>query len=124
MKEILLSLSLSLILTLAVELALALILGVRRGKDLFIIALANILTNPAVNYCAYWAFRLFTTHSIYTVLIIILLEISAVFAEFIIYRRLLSYERVGKLKLSLLLNAASFLTGIVISAFMTLFAAL
>ena len=122
MKGILLSLCLSLILTLAVELLLALLLGVRRGKDIFIIALVNILTNPVVNYCSNWAFLLFSVRSVYSALIVAALEIAAVIVEFLIYRRLLSYDRIGKLKLSLLLNGASFLMGIVVSAVMMLFA--
>ncbi|MBQ3264921.1 MAG: hypothetical protein IJH07_04000 [Ruminococcus sp.] len=122
MKEILLSLCLSLILTLAVELTLALLLKVRSGKDLFIIALANLLTNPAVNYGSYWAFYLFGTRSVYTVLIVAALETAAVFIEFLIYRRLLSFDRIGKLRLSILLNGASFLAGVAVSAVMTLFA--
>ena len=115
MKSILISLLLSLALTLAVELSLALILKVRKDKDLAIIALANFLTNPVVNYCYYWAVYLFTERSIYTILILVALEAAAVFVEFLIYRSLLTYDRIGKLKLSLLLNAASFLTGVIIS---------
>ena len=115
MQNILLSLLLGLILTLAVELTLAFLLKIRRGKDLFVIALANLLTNPVVNYCYYWAIACFTAKSVYTVLILTALELATVFIEFLIYRRLLSFERFGKLKLSLLLNGASFLTGLIIS---------
>ncbi len=123
MKGILLSLLISLALTLVVELSFALILKVRNKKDLFVIGLANILTNPVVNYCYYWAIFLFGEHSVYTILIITALEIAAVFAEFFLYRRLLTEQRIGKLKLSLLLNAASFAAGWVVTGMLRLFAA-
>lgn len=114
MSGILLSLLQSLLLTLTVELFLAFALGVRHGKDLFIVALVNLLTNPVVNYCSYWAIYFFTARSVCTVLIMLALELSAVFVEFLIYRRLLTYDRIGKLKLSFLLNGASFLMGVLI----------
>ena len=115
MRAILLSLAASLALTLAVEITLAAALKIRSGKDLLVIGLANLLTNPVVNYVSYWAILLFTLRSIYTVLIIAALEAAAVFIEFLIYRQLLAYDRIGKLKLSLLLNGASFAAGLIIS---------
>ena len=121
MKALLFSLLLSLVITLATELSLALLLKVRSGKDLLVIALVNLLTNPIVNYCAYWMLYLFGLRSIYTILVIILLEAAAVLTEFLIYRQLLLYERIGKLKLSLLLNGASFLAGLAVSGIIALF---
>ena len=115
MSGILISLAASLALTLTAELLLAVLLKVRSGMDLLVIALANILTNPAVNYCANWTFYLFGMNSAYTILIILSLEAAAILIEFLIYRKLLSYDRIGKLKLSLLLNGASFLTGLAAS---------
>lgn len=115
MSDILLPLLFSLVLTLAVELTLALLLQVRRGKDLFVIALVNILTNPIVNYCYYWAIFFFSEHSVYTYLILAVLEIAAVIIEFLLYRSLLSYDRIGKLKLSIILNSASFIAGLLLT---------
>ena len=37
------------------------------------------------------------------------------FGEALLYRKLLSYRRIGALRLSLLLNAASFAAGLVIA---------
>ena len=120
MKTILLSLLVSLLLTLAVELILALALKVRSKKDLLVIALANLLTNPLVNYCYDWAVYLFTARSVYTILILAGLELFAVLTEFLIYKLLLSYDRIGKLKLSFLLNGASFLAGLLLSGLLRL----
>lgn len=118
MSGILRSLFLSLFVTLAAELLFAYLLRVRRPRDLLVVALVNILTNPIVNYGYYWAVYLFPDRSIYTVLIVALLEVGAVLTEYVIYRCLLSYDRIGKLKLSLLLNAASFVTGLLVSGAM------
>ena len=120
MGLILISLLRSLIPTLIVELYLAAALRVHSGKDLLVIALANILTNPIVNYCYYWAIYLFSEHSVYSWLILLALEVFAVVTEFVIYRFLLSYDRIGKLKLSLLLNGASFLFGLLLSLLLKL----
>lgn len=113
MNSVVTSLLTSLGITLIAELSLSLLLGIS-GKDLAIIAAANLLTNPAVNYCAYWAIFLFTYRNPYTILIILILELLAVFIEFLIYKPLLRFERFGKLKLSFLLNGASFLAGIIV----------
>ena len=114
MNSVIVSLLLSLALTLTVELSLSLLLKVR-GKDLLIISLANLLTNPVVNYCSYWAFYLFGFRSVHTLAIIILLEVGAVFIEYFIYKHLISFDRFGKLKLSLILNGGSFIAGIAVS---------
>ena len=46
------SLVLSLIMTWLLELAFAFLLRIRRGKDLLLILLVNLITNPAVVYLA------------------------------------------------------------------------
>ena len=116
MGLILISLLRSLLLTLVIELFLAAALKMHSGKDLLIVALANILTNPIVNYCYYWAIYFFSAYSIYTILILLALEVFAVFTEYLIFKRLLSYDRIGKLKLSLILNGVSFMIGLFLSA--------
>lgn len=120
MNSTLTALVFSLILTLAVELSVAALLRIRQGKQLLLIALANLLTNPAVNYCYYWALRFFTADNIYAILILIALEAAAVLIEFLIYRSLLSFDRFGKLKLSLILNGSSFGAGLLVSVIIKL----
>ena len=115
MNVILLSLFRSLMLTLVIEISLAVLLDIRGGKDLAISVLVNVLTNPVVNYCYDWAIFLFSENSPYTWLILAFLELAAVFCEFFIYRQLLTFERFGKLKLSFLLNGASFLVGLLVT---------
>ena len=120
MTPLLIPLLFSLVLTLAVELTLAFLLKVRAPKDLLVVALANLLTNPLVNYAYYWAIYFFTSRSLYTYLILAALELAAVLVEFLIYRMLLSYDRIKKLLLSVILNAASFLSGILVTLLLRL----
>ena len=120
MNGILLSMGIGLALTRTVELTLAFVMKIRSRRELAVIALANVLTNPVVNYCYYWAIYLFGSRSGYTILVIAALEIAAVVTEYLIYRPLLSFQRFGKLKLSLLLNGASFAAGLLISGILKL----
>ena len=116
MKDIAFSLFLSLVITLIVELSLALLLKVNRGLDFLVILLVNVLTNPAVNYFSYWLYYIFNGYGVCVILLIIIMELIVVLIEFFFYKVLLSYNRIGKMKLSILLNGASFLAGVLVSA--------
>ena len=121
MNEILLYLGISLVITLAIELSLATALKIRGMKNMLIILLANLLTNPAANYCYDWAMYLLSHDSGWLILITVALEAAAILIEFMIYRFLLDFDSIGKFKLSLILNGASFAAGILISCAMKLF---
>lgn len=103
-SALLLSMAISLLLTIIIELTAGIILGLR-GRQLIIILAVNLLTNPAVNVI-HQALCYYT--DIHNVIITAALEIMAVTAEWLIYRRN-GFER--PFGLSLLLNAISFFTG-------------
>ena len=111
LEYILYSLGISLLLTLALELAFALVFKVR-GRALLIVILVNILTNPAV----VTLYLLFCRHfSLPALIIVSVLEISAVIIEAIIYKtRCLSITK--PFLFSLGANAFSYLCGVVIGA--------
>ena len=94
--------------TVAVECVAGFLLGLRDKKSQLIIVLANVITNPAVVYTVtllhLWVFP-------WEKAALALLEIAAVGAETLVYRRAFGK---GALKLALLLNAASFAAGILI----------
>ena len=102
------SLAVSLGLTLAVELSLARALGVKKGPDLLFVLLANVATNPAVVFvyalCCLrapgWRFAVLAA-----------LELAAFGAEGLIYARCLEEKKPRPYRLSLVLNAASFAAG-------------
>ena len=113
--EILKSLGLSLCLTLLIEMSLAALFRVRTKRGLLIVFLANLLTNPAVvflcgvsgPYLGKWFLPFQLT-----------LELIAVLVEGNVYRRF-SKEMKAALPpfvLSLVLNACSYGTGILLTA--------
>lgn len=105
-----------LLLTLLVELSLAALLKVR-GWDLVIIGLINCLTNPIVNYIFNWAWVLFKGQPLFPYLILAALELAVLFFEALLFKKLLHFRKIGALKLSLILNSASFAAGLLITIF-------
>lgn len=100
-----------LLLTIIIEVVIALILGVRDKKDLLNIVLVNILTNPLVVvipiYFNYEYGLLGRNISLF------ILEILAFAIEGLIYIKVLNYKRINGLLLSLILNLASYFSGVI-----------
>ena len=107
------SLVLSLGLTLILELSVAWLLRLREKRDLLLIALVNVFTNPLVvlTLNLYVRFSGFPPPWI----LVLPLEMFAVTAEWLIYRRGLSHRPVSPLILSLILNGISYLGGLLLS---------
>jgi len=105
----------SLFWTIIIEVGLALILKVRSKKDVLNIILVNILTNPVVTSLS------FTINIVYGItyrrISMLILESLAVFIEGFIYHKYLNYQKINSYLLSLILNLASYLLGIVINLF-------
>ncbi len=97
--------------TLIGELLLAAILKTRSLRDLGIVALSNLMTNPLVVSVSVGAGILFGKTGYFTALV--LLEAGAVFAEGAVYRALIP-EKNHPFYFSLSLNAASFALGFVL----------
>ena len=103
-----------LILTILIECGIAYLLGVRKKTDVLIVMLVNLLTNPlvvssvvAVNYfVGRQAAEIFEYVS----------EIAVFLIEGFIYRKKLDYKKINPFILSLLLNAASYLSGVVFNS--------
>lgn len=110
MSALLFALLISLCLTLAAELGVAALVGVR-GWDFLFIALINCLTNPIVNYVYDLALYFCGYGSAIPYIILAVLEIGTVFAEGLLFSRLLRFRRFGGFRLSLILNGSSFLIG-------------
>ena len=98
------SLIVSLALTLMLELGFALILGVRGRRNLALVALVNVLTNPPVVLLC----SLFPTPQL-----TIAAEFSAVFIEGVIYRAGTDFRR--PMLFSLSANAFSYLIGLALN---------
>lgn len=83
-QALLTSLALSLLLTIALEIGFFLLLGKRNKKDLLLVTLVNVLTNPVV-VLLYWIAVLYT--DLNTVIIMIPLEIFAILTEGYYYKK-------------------------------------
>ena len=106
------SLLLSLGLTLLFEGLLALLFGFRKPKDFLLVALVNIITNPPLVLTLNLLQRY--DPQLISIPVILLLELGAVTAEWLLYRRGLEYRRLPPLVLSLLLNTLSYFGGLLI----------
>ena len=106
-----LSLLLALLMTEAIEIPVCILWGMR-GRDLVFVLLANVLTNPLLNV-------LYAISCLYTpippAVSLAVLEISAVVAEWIVYRSATQAKRPFLASLSA--NAASFGLGLLITTF-------
>lgn len=105
------SLAVSLVLTLLLEEGFALLSGIRHRKDLLLVCLVNIVTNPAVVLC----YHIATSYTSWSpVLITAILEISAFLAEGLYYK---AYAMCidHPFRFSALANTFSFCIGLVIT---------
>lgn len=109
-QVVLSSLMLSLVLTLAFEIAFFLLVNKRSKKDLLLVALVNILTNPVV-VLLYWLSVLYTEWN--SALVTIPLELFAIVTEGYYYKKYSQCIRYPYL-FSLAANMFSFWSGVFI----------
>lgn len=103
----------SLILTLIIECSMAWALKVRDKRDMLNVALVNVFTNPLVVCFAFLAGFFYGGDA--RIGATVYLELFAFVSEALIYRKTLSFRRLNPFLLSLILNATSYLSGLVIN---------
>ena len=111
-EAILVSLLKSLGVTLLFELSAGMLLMFHRGKDLLLIFLVNVLTNPLLGLILdgiYLGLGIFPGWQI-----LLPLEAAVVLSEGLLYRGRLSRDTINPYLFSLILNAISFLGGMMI----------
>ena len=107
-RELLIALAVSLTLTLVLEIGFYLLVGKRNKKDLLLVLLVNILTNPVV-VLLYWLAFLYTDWN--TTIVIIPLEVFAILVEGYYYKKYgQSFKR--PFVFSLAANTFSFSVGV------------
>lgn len=111
MENIIYILIISLLLTLLFETAFALVAGVRNVKDIVIVLLVNIITNPVVVF-SYYTVITYTDFS--GVAAKAVLEAAAVATEALLYRRY-AYNIKKPLLFSIGANLFSFTMGLIIN---------
>lgn len=102
----------SLGLTLVIEEVAALVWGIRKRKDLLLICLVNIMTNPAAVFLA-WIWRMYMPPGAGKIVFYLLVEAAVVITEGRIYRAYLQGSR-HPMKYSLAANGCSFFLGLLI----------
>jgi hypothetical protein len=102
---------LAFLLTLSLEGGVAYLLGLRTGKEMLVVAMANVITHPVLNYLL-----LLLTSLGFDVsrTLIVILEILVVVAEWQILLYVFSSPKWRFFMTSLLANATSFLIGVLL----------
>lgn len=107
------SMGIALLLTILLEGLFGVIWGVKGGRNYIIMLLANLLTNPLVNVIhIYFAYEL-RLDGFIIIIITALLEITAVIAEWLVYKSRTDIKK--PFLFSLCANGFSFLCGILIN---------
>ena len=109
-RALLISLAVSLALTLVLESGFFLLIGKRNKKDLLLVVLVNVLTNPAV-VLLYWLAVAYAGYN--RIIIIAVLEVLAVLTEGYMYKKH-GQEFKRPYGFSLLANMFSYGIGLVI----------
>ncbi len=109
---ILLSIVISLVLTIVIECTAAFSMGIRYKKDLLLVCLVNLLTNPAVVLLYYLAASFLAIR--HTFIVVLPLELLAIITEAYYYKK---YGCIIKhpIRFSLFLNVLSYGIGAVIN---------
>ena len=101
----------ALLLTFGIE-GIAILILFRRIKYVYYSLLCNLLTNPAINLLLAVSYKLFGEGAYYLTLVIV--ELTAVFIEAVVYNYICEFGIKKAVMLSVLLNGLSFSTGILI----------
>jgi hypothetical protein len=110
---IIISLLTALILTILIEETVTFLLGYRNKNTLLVVSLVNVITNPAANYVV----MINNTFNIIKpdISLVIILEVLIVYIEWKILEYALPEQEIKSyLILSIIMNLASFLTGIIL----------
>ncbi len=102
----------SLICTILIESIVAYFIGIRK-KDLLIVFIVNLITNPIVNIVSFLInlyYGLF-----YRNIVLFILEILAFLFEGIVYKKKLFYKKLNSFIISLILNMSWYGIGLIIN---------
>ncbi|MBR6360828.1 MAG: hypothetical protein IKS04_03460 [Clostridia bacterium] len=115
-KNLPLTMAVCLLLTVLIETAAAAAIGIRKKRDFINVVLVNIITNPVL-VALTGIMSFFYGHEVYLVIVFIG-EIAVFVTEGLIYRKTLIYRKINPFLVSLILNGASYLSGLLIGHFM------
>lgn len=101
-----------LLITILIEFIGAIIIGIRDKKDILIIILINILTNPILNiiYLIVTIYLKFINEKI----ALYILEVLVVVIEGVIYKKYFEYKKINPFIISIILNTLSYSMDIIL----------
>lgn len=108
-------LSVSLLLTIVIEVIVSYALGIRTKKDIMIVAIVNICTNPVLVYITDCVLLFsYGKIEVYNIMIVIM-EIIVIIVEYLLYRKYLRYKGKSPFIISLVNNMISCGIGIILN---------
>ena len=111
------NLVLSLVLTLIIELIVSLLIGVRKRNDIITIIAVNTLTNPIAVFIA--TLTQMNGNIIVYWIVVAIIELIVFLVEGAIFKKILIFDKISGIKLSLINNLTSFSIGLLITIVMT-----
>lgn len=112
--KIVISMLTALSLTIIIEVSIGYLLKIRDKMDILHVVLINGITNPVINCLLMIINYLFRLSNILYYSIVLILEIIVVYVEYKYYEKNLIYKRINLLSFSFILNASSFILGLII----------
>ncbi len=106
------SLIVSLTLAITIELGISLIIGIKKRNDIITVISTNTLTNPIFVFFVN-ILKIVNINYYLWILLILTKEIIIIFAEGKIYSKVLLFNKVSGLKMSLINNIISFAIGLI-----------
>ena len=97
----------SLIVTVIIEVTTAFVIGINEKKDIAVVILVNIITNPVVVFTTNLSYNI-TGNIVIRNVVITTLEIAAAIAEAVVFGKYLKSKRINSCILSVCLNSVSF----------------
>ena len=110
---LLVSLFYCLSLTIMIELIIAIVFGIRDKKDIYLVILAQVLTNPVVVLTTTFAY-VKCSYTVY-IIIVAIMELLAIIVEGLLYKKYLKKQTLNPFVFALILNMISFISGFIIS---------
>ena len=96
--------------TIVIEISIAFLCKIRSFRDLFVIFLTQVLTNPVVNLICFYIFSLENIY--YYGLYLFVAETIVLFTETFIYKHCLAFSKINPFRLAYIGNLSSFGIGV------------
>ena len=105
----------SLFLTIIIEVMVSFLLGIKSKKDILIVILVNICTNPVLVYITNCTLLFSNLNMKIYYITVMIMEFGVIITESLLYKKYLKYKDKSPLTISLINNTISYGIGFLIS---------